>query len=280
MLRRRTLVVLAATAAGAAGIAAGAVAAAGGGSGERAADLASAINARAGTQITPEDVQGAFTDVLKQDLAEAVAAGRITQAQADQMLERAQNGLPPGPFHGPGGPRAEILAPVAKALGLTEAQLRDRLEDGTTPAEIAEAEGVSRADLLAAITSALKDANPGLSDEELSEEAARIADRAGIRGPHGRPGPRPKVLAPAARALGLTPAQLRQRLRAGDTLAEVAKDEGVSRAKLLAAIKRGLKAADPDLSGARLNELAGDIADGTGPGPGHRGGPGPFPPGP
>jgi DNA-binding CsgD family transcriptional regulator len=280
MMRRRTLAVLAATAAGATGVAAGAVAAAGGGSDERAADLASAINARAGTQLTAEDVKAAFTDVLKQDLAEAVAAGRLTQEQADRMLERAQNGLPPGPPFGRGlhGPRAEILAPVATALGLTEAQLRERLEDGATLAEVAEAEGVSRADLLAAIAAALKDADPSLTDERANAAAARIADGE-LRMHRGRLGPPARALAPVARALGLTQAEVRTRLRGGDTLAEIAQAEGVSRAALLAAIKRGLKAADPGLSAAQLNDLAGRIADGAGPGrPRGPGGPPPFGP--
>lgn len=187
---RRRVAAIAAGAIGAAGLAAGAFAATSG-NGNDAGDLAAAINKRAGTDITADDVQGAYLDVLKAHLAEAVKAGRITQAQADQMLQRAQSapGLPP--LGGPGmgfdrghGPHADVLAPVAKKLGLTQAQLRARLEKGDTLAEIAKAEGVSRADLISTISSALKTA--GVPAARIADLAAHIADDAD--GPGHGPG--------------------------------------------------------------------------------------------
>ncbi len=173
--------VVAASAIGAAGLAAGAVAATSGSS-DDAGDLAAAINKRAGTSITANQVTGAYQDVLKKHLAEAVAAGKITQAQADQMLTRAQSapGIPllrgPG---GPGGrghhgPRADVLGPVAKKLGLTKAQIRTKLEAGSTLAKIAKAEGVSRADLIATLTAALK--ADGVPADRVADLAAHIAD--------------------------------------------------------------------------------------------------------
>lgn len=186
---------VAAGAIGAAGLAAGAIAATGGTTND-AGDLADAINKRAGTSITADDVTGAYQDVLKAHLAEAVKAGRITQAQADEMLKRAQAmpGLPPlgaGPgMRGDGhrGPHADVLGPVAKKLGLTEARLRARLEKGDTLAEIATAEGVSRADLIAAISAALK--ADGVPTARIADLAAHIADHADGpgHGPGGRRG--------------------------------------------------------------------------------------------
>lgn len=189
---RRKVMVVAASAIGAAGLAAGAVAATSGSS-DDAGDLAAAINKRAGTSITADQLTGAYQDVLKAHLAEAVTAGKITQEQADQMLARAQNapGIPllrgPGDrgHRGPGdrghrGPRADVLAPVAKKLGLTEAQIRTKLEAGSTLAKIAKAEGVSRADLLATITGALK--ADGVPAARVGDLAAHIAD-------HTRPEP-------------------------------------------------------------------------------------------
>ena len=188
--------IVAASAIGAAGLAAGAVAATSGSS-DDAGDLAAAINKRAGTQITADDVTGAYQDVLKANLAEAVAAGRITQAQADEMLKRAQTmpGIPlvggPGGPGGPGGrdhhgPHADVLAPVAKKIGLTEAQIRTRLEAGSTLAKIAKAEGVSRADLIATISAALK--ADGVPAAQIADLAAHIADdtRPGPGERHGR----------------------------------------------------------------------------------------------
>lgn len=190
---RRKIAALAAGAVAVAGISAGAVAATGG-SGDEASDLAAAINERAGTSITADQVEGAFQDLLKERLEEAVAAGRITQAQADEMLQRAQDapGLPGLGFgrHGaPGGPgfgaRGEVMEKVAAKLKLTEEQLHTRLHSGKTLAAIAKAQGVSRAELVATITAALK--AEGVPAARAADLAKHIADDA-HRGPGGRRG--------------------------------------------------------------------------------------------
>lgn len=192
---RRRIAAIAAATVGAAGLATGAIAA-NNGSSDDAGDLAAAISKRSGAAVLTADVTGAFQDVLKANLDEAVAAGKITQAQADQMLQRAKDapGLPRlgGPGRGgPGhhGPRAELLAPVAKKLNLTEAQLRTKVKAGSTLTEIAKAQGVSRADLVATIGAALK--ADGVPDARVADLAAHIADdsRPGPgegRGGHGR----------------------------------------------------------------------------------------------
>ena len=183
----RKIVAMAVAAIATVGIAAGAVAATSGSSDE-AGDLAAAINTRAGTSISAADVTGAFQDVMKTRLDEAVAAGRITQAQADEMLTRAKNapGLPflGGPGHrgrGPEGPHTDLVAPVAKTLKLTEAQLRTKLRAGSTLAAIAKDQGVSRADLIASISTVLK--ADGVPAARIAEIAAHIADE--TRPPHG-----------------------------------------------------------------------------------------------
>ena len=185
-----------------AGTATGVVAATGNGSGDPAGDLAAAINKRAGTSITAADISGAYQDLLKARLDAAVAAGKLTQAQADEMLARAKDAPLGGPgfggpgfeLRGPGGPghveRTELLAPVAGVLKLSEDQLRTRLHSGDTLAQIAKAQGVSRADLVAAITKALKAGDPDLTDARATTIAGRIADGMGPRGER-RGGPPP-----------------------------------------------------------------------------------------
>jgi len=195
---RRKIAALAAGAVAAAGIAGGAVAATSG-SADQAGDLAAAINKRAGTSITADDVTGAYQDLLKARLDADVAAGRLTQEQADQILERAKSapGLPglggPGFGHGPGGgPHAAVLDEVATKLKLTEEQLRTRLRNGKTLTAIAKAQGVSRADLLATIKAALK--ADGVPAARIDELAAHIADDTRPKGGPGRGfgwGPRP-----------------------------------------------------------------------------------------
>jgi hypothetical protein len=196
MRGRLRTVALAAGALAVAGVGAGAVAATQGG-GDSANDLAAAINERAGTSITGDQVQSAVKDLMKQRLDAEVAAGRLTQAQADEILQNAPDGLPLFPG-GPGhhrvfGARGEILAPVATLLKLDEAALRERLQSGDTLAEVAKAQGVSKADLVAEIAKALKaakpDGAPDLTDAQLTEMATSIADGTGPGpGHHGGPG--------------------------------------------------------------------------------------------
>ena len=113
---------------------------------------------------------------------------------ADEMLQRAQDapGLPGlgfGRHGGPGGPgfgaRGEVMEKVAAKLKLTEEQLHTRLHSGRTLAAIAKAQGVSRAELVATITAALK--AEGVPAARAADLAKHIADDA-HRGPGGRRG--------------------------------------------------------------------------------------------
>ncbi len=100
----------------------------------------------------------------------------------------------------------ELGASLAKALGLTQGQLRARLEDGQTVAEMAKAQGKT----LAQVRSALRaDARERLADEvrdgdltqaqadealeHLDEHLEHIGElggvRGGFRGHHGFRGP-------------------------------------------------------------------------------------------
>ena len=181
------------------GLIAGGVAIAGGSSGGPAQGLADALNQRAGTSLTASDVQQAFKDVLKSRLDEAVAAGRLTQAQADAILKRAADGPPGGPFGGPGrlhrgGPD---LASVASALGLSQDALKSQLRSGKTLAQVAQAQGVSRDKLIDALVAAIKKDRPGVTDAQATQLANRIADgRRGCPGGPGGPGPRGDRTAP------------------------------------------------------------------------------------
>jgi hypothetical protein len=187
---RNKIAALAATALGAGAIATGAVAASSGGGGaDRAADLAAAINKQAGTSITADQVQAAMQDLLKTRLDKEVAAGRMTQAQEDAILKAAQNGTPPpfGRLMHFRGPRADVLTPVAKLLNLSVADLRSKLAGGSTLAQVAQAQGVSRADLLSTIKATISAKAPNVTGDDLDQLAAHIADDA--HGPGAGPGP-------------------------------------------------------------------------------------------
>jgi hypothetical protein len=139
--------VIGATALAVAAFAGGAVAATNGGS-----------NAKR-LNVTPAQLQAALKAARLDQLDAAVKAGRMTQAQANALRQSIQNGTAP-PFamqfgmhrlhgHGP-------LAPAAKYLGLTKAQLRAQLRSGKSLAQIAKAQGKSTSGLEQAITAAVK----------------------------------------------------------------------------------------------------------------------------
>lgn len=134
----------------------------------------------------------------------ALAAGRITQAQADEMKKRIEAGEVPffggrglGGHHGHHGMHS--LAAAAAYLGLTEAELRTQLESGKSLADVAKAEdksvdGLEKAliaDVKAKLDRGLKDGKitAAQRDELLASFEERVADLVnGVR-PDG-PGPR------------------------------------------------------------------------------------------
>jgi hypothetical protein len=127
----------------------------------------------------------------------ALADGKITQAQADELKQRIESGeVPPffgrpffgppfgGPFGYDGGPPpfplfGERLSGAADYLGLTESELRAKLNDGQTLAEIAEAQGRSVDGLKQAIVAAAQAKLDELVDEgELTRaQADAMLDR-------------------------------------------------------------------------------------------------------
>src|SRR5262249_14597805 len=145
-----------------AAIAAGAVLAGGvvGGVAVAEGSLADALNAEAGTSLTAADVQAALKDLFRERLDSAVAAGRLTQAEADQLLRQFDQGAlrdDLGPvFDGSelGGPelvQADILSAAASVLGLSQDELRAQLQSGKTLAQVAQNRGVARDTVVAAI---------------------------------------------------------------------------------------------------------------------------------
>ena len=146
-----------------------------------AAALADALNKNEGTHLTEADVRQAMQDVFKARLDAAVKAGTLTQAQADEMLQRAKSG--PRPPAGPAAHRSERIGPVAKALGMSAEEVFSALGSGKTLAKLAQEKGVPRAKLLAAIKEGIqaeaKEHGRTLSAAQLDAAAARMADATG-----------------------------------------------------------------------------------------------------
>jgi len=106
----------------------------------------------------------ALVDAAKKHIAADVSSGRLTQAQADEMLsglteriaDRVNSTGPPGGPHGHRGPHGGLDA-AASYLGLSEDALITRLQSGKTLGEIADGtSGKSKAGLVTALVTAEK----------------------------------------------------------------------------------------------------------------------------
>ena len=103
-----------------------------------------------------------LSDALKKALSDridaAVAAGRLTKAQGDELKQRLQSGDVPlfgGPGHGFGHHGLfHGLDGAASYLGLTKAQLHTELEGGKTLAQVAQDHGKTASGLIDALVAA------------------------------------------------------------------------------------------------------------------------------
>jgi len=121
-----------------------------------------------------------ITQRLRKDLTALVDAGTITAAQADAVAQHLAEQAPLR--HGRGGHGTAFGEDVAEVLGLTTEELRSRLGEGQTLADIARAEGVDVQAVVDAIVAAQKErldqavANGDLTEEEADQRAADLAE--------------------------------------------------------------------------------------------------------
>ena len=156
-----------------------------------ASTLAVGGGAVAFTPATAADSDNPVTSRLaniKGSLSGLVKDGTLTQEQADKVAKTLDDKLPKGgPGRGgPGGP-GEHLAVAAKALGLTETELRAKLESGKSLADVAKAEEVSTDTLIKALVAEAEDhIDAAVKDGKLTKAQAatrkkdltkRITDR-------------------------------------------------------------------------------------------------------
>jgi hypothetical protein len=136
------------------------------------------------TQKLQDATKAAAIDQVDADLK----AGRITQAQADQLKARINAGAVPffgGPraFHHEGVGHGEGLSAAAKYLGLTEPALMQKLVGGKSLADVAKAQSKSVdglkqamiADAKTHLDQAVKDGT--LTDAQASQELNELKSR-------------------------------------------------------------------------------------------------------
>jgi predicted XRE-type DNA-binding protein len=253
---KRAIAIAAATVVAAAGTGA-AVAATSNGS--RPSDFLDSVARHLGVsrQKLDDATKAAAIDQVNADLA----AGRITKSQADELKKRIEagdvaplgglgyglrgGGIPPIGA-GPGLVKPFIdggLEAAAKYLGLSESDLRAKLSNGQSLADVAKAQNKDVSGLEDAIVAAEKTQldkavadktlTQSQADDILSTLKARVDDivngKLRFHGP-GRPGfghgfafGAGDTMAAAAKYLGLSESDLRSKLGNGQSLADVAK---------------------------------------------------------
>jgi uncharacterized protein YidB (DUF937 family) len=134
--------------------------------------------------VEPSELSAALKQALKNRIDEAVEEGRLTEERANQLKERVDADEFPllgglgmfGRVHGgPGFGRFghfELLETAASYLGMTEADLRDALEDQTL-AEIAEEQGKTASGLVQQLVATqTKRIDEAVADGRITEEQA------------------------------------------------------------------------------------------------------------
>src|SRR6266550_2703204 len=128
--------------------------------------------------VEPSALSAALKKALDNRVDDAVAAGRLTKAQGNELKQRIESGAVPlfgGPGRGFGhhaGPFGGLDA-AASYLGLTDAQLRTQLESGKSLADVARAQGKTVDGLVQAIVdSAKKKLDAAVADGRLTQSRA------------------------------------------------------------------------------------------------------------
>ena len=136
--------------------------------------------------VTRDQLDAAVKGAAEARIDAAVKAGKLTQEQGEAAKKRLANGIPMlgGPIlggrpHGPGGPgfgeRRGFgfgfgFEGAADYLGLTEAQLREQLQDGKSLADVAKAQNKDVAGLKAALkANVTKKLDEAVKDGHLTE---------------------------------------------------------------------------------------------------------------
>jgi hypothetical protein len=137
--------------------------------------------------VTPQELEDATKAAAIDQVNAALEEGRITEQQASELRDRIEAGdVPPffGPrffgfHHGPPFGLVDKLSAAAEFLGLEEAELRERLRDGQSLADVAEAEDKSVEQLKQAILAEAKaDLDAAVNDERLTRaQADRFYER-------------------------------------------------------------------------------------------------------
>ena len=192
-------------------------------------------------------------------------ASQLGTPEAEGMVSAESAESSSGAIAGPTG-RPSPLADAAKALGMTEAELKTELEAGKSIADVAKAKSIDLDEVIAKLTAAFKahldeevasgEHTQAEADAKLAEFKTRVTEmvnkaglpmRGGKGGPGGHEGkgghgPQKFATATLATTLKLTETELQTQLKSGKTLKQIAEAQNVDIADVKATLKSDFKA--------------------------------------
>ena len=201
---------------------------------------------------TPAVVVSADATTSTDGLGNLEASGTATPASGDvnaQATDPAADTSRPSP-----------LAEAAKALGMTEAELKTELQAGKSIADVAKAKNIDLNVVIAKLTAAFKahldeevasgEHTQAEADAKLAEFKTRVTtmvNTAGLpmhggKGGHGGHGPAKFATAKLATTLKLTETELQTQLQSGKTLKQIADAQNVDIADVKATLTADFKA--------------------------------------
>jgi lipoate-protein ligase A len=201
---------------------------------------------------TPAVVVSADAATSIDGLGNIEASGTATPVSGDvnaQATDPAADATRPSP-----------LADAAKALGMTEAELKTELQAGKSIADVAKTKNVDLDKVIAALTAGFKahldeevksgEHTQAEADAKLAEFKTRVTtmvNTAGLpmhggKGGHGGHGPAKFATAKLATTLKLTETELQTQLQSGKTLKQIADAQNVDIADVKATLTADFKA--------------------------------------
>lgn len=186
---------------------------------------------------------------------EAVSTSAVRlQASGTSSTNRTAPSAPPPPPAASGTATSRVPGHVeaaAEVLGLSTDDVMEALADGSSLADLAEEQGVSRDDLVAALVA---DAPADLQEMDGVEDmVSALVDQSGLGGPAGPPpggssgvwgevltSDQSDTLDQVASLLGTDASSLLDQLYSGTSLADLLSDAGVSTSDLAAVVQSGL----------------------------------------
>ena len=192
-------------------------------------------------------------------------ASQLGTLESEGMVSAESAESSSGAIAGPTS-RPSPLADAAKALGMTEAELKTELEAGKSIADVAKAKSIDLDEVIAKLTAAFKahldeevasgEHTQAEADAKLAEFKTRVTEmvnkaglpmRGGKGGPGGHEGkgghgPQKFATATLATTLKLTETELQTQLKSGKTLKQIADAQNVDIADVKATLKSDFKA--------------------------------------